>query len=152
EAICLKCLEKKPSQRYRSARALADDLERWLQAQTPREIPGVVVRTARVLRRRAAAVLLVTGVLGAFTAAYLLDPKRPLRQTRSELGAGRPVTVIGRTGEPEWYQWLAGKAVSQASLAADGVFTISTWNHALLEIVPDPQCNNYRLSLGVRHE
>jgi hypothetical protein len=33
ETVCLQCLEKDPAQRYPTAAALAEDLERYLQGQ-----------------------------------------------------------------------------------------------------------------------
>src|SRR6476659_5410157 len=50
--VCLKCLEKDPQRRYSSARALAEDLERWLRLEPieARSI-GVIRRGKKWLQR-----------------------------------------------------------------------------------------------------
>jgi serine/threonine-protein kinase len=69
EIICLKCLEKEPSQRYSSALAFAEDLDRWQNGMPILARPvGPMTRAAMWCRRNKAlaslAALLMLAVLG----------------------------------------------------------------------------------------
>jgi serine/threonine-protein kinase len=73
ETICLKCLEKDPDRRYRSALALADDLHRF-QAERPIKAEGhaVLDRARRWCGRHSGLVGFLAGVL--LTAAFAVGP------------------------------------------------------------------------------
>jgi serine/threonine-protein kinase len=61
ETICLKCLEKMPDDRYPTAQALADDLERFLQGDVV-EATGVFQRLRRWTRREPEVVSRIGGL------------------------------------------------------------------------------------------
>jgi serine/threonine-protein kinase len=180
EAICLKCLEKKPAQRYASAQRLADDLERWLRDEQPQDTPTWFGRLAKSVRRHAA-VLIGVAMLGstlvALRAALMLNspgsaPSRPERVLTPDVGSdertqadesarleieaalvrGQPVTLVGEKGVPRWSEWQTGSWGSHLRRGDGGVCTIESGTAGLLEIVPDPQSNNYRLTAQIRHE
>ena len=68
EIICLKCLEKEPPRRYPTAKALAEDLERWLRGEPITARPaGRVERTRKWMRRNRGAVRLAAGVAFSLT-------------------------------------------------------------------------------------
>jgi eukaryotic-like serine/threonine-protein kinase len=155
ESVCLKCLEKAPRRRYRSAQELADDLGRWLDGERPRahRLParlGRFVRRHRVLSTAAA--LLVLAAVMAPLIAYLTHPDRPRERIERRLANGGEVTLIGEKGRPAWCSWVTNAATQKDLLAPDGSFTIECWELGLLELVRDPQHTRYRFSAEVRHD
>jgi len=66
--VCLKCLEKRPDDRYDSAAALADELERWLEGRPIEARPtGQLTRLFKWSRRRPA----IAGLAGLSIASLL---------------------------------------------------------------------------------
>jgi TolB-like protein/Tfp pilus assembly protein PilF/predicted Ser/Thr protein kinase len=67
--ICLKCLEKDPKKRYKTAEELAQDVERWLRHEPIRARPiGAIARGYKWIRRNPATMVLA-GSLAALAMA-----------------------------------------------------------------------------------
>ena len=99
ELICLKCLEKDPSQRYPSADALADDLRNWLEHRPIVARPaGPIERTVKWCRRYPAAAALITIALLAATisgglALWAVGERNDKERARREAENG--VEILG---------------------------------------------------------
>jgi serine/threonine-protein kinase len=152
ESICLKCLEKPPGRRYESAQALADDLDRWLQNERPREAPGRIRRFSRWLRRHVALLLVSLTLASGVTAAYLNSEDRALRSIEASLKSGAKTQLIGVTGGPRWLKSVVGSSQSGVEKDKDGAFSVQSFGASLLLLAPDPKMDRYRISAQIRHD
>jgi serine/threonine protein kinase/tetratricopeptide (TPR) repeat protein len=91
EAICLKAMSKDPTHRYPSALELADDIQRYLADEPVRAYPEPwTTRAARWVKKHktgvaAAAIVLVTSVVGLAVANVLISRERDRVRAQREL-------------------------------------------------------------------
>ncbi len=89
EAICVKCLERDPSCRHGSAKALAEELERWLRDEPVLTRPcGIAGRIARWSKRRPAVAGLVAALLMAVVGGAA-EVSREMFKTKAAVRAQR---------------------------------------------------------------
>lgn len=100
ETICLKCLAKSPQQRYETAQALADDLNRWLEGRPIKARPtGILRRTGKWCRRHPARAALIALLLLAALTTTLLWRRA---ERASELAAQQLYVNRVALAEREW--------------------------------------------------
>ena len=81
ETICLKCLEKEPSQRYRTARGFGDELQRFLNSEPIQSRPtGRLVRSWRWCKRKPVIASLAATVVLLVSAASVVGPLVAIHQ------------------------------------------------------------------------
>src|SRR5262249_45110397 len=115
EAICLKCLEKKPRRRYASAWELAEDLRRFLEGK-----PTVAVPLRQAGARQGGRLLVLFLILGGLVCAGLLACM-----------AGLPALLLSLTRGPaeaaeQFLDLLKQGQVHEAYLATAAGFRATT--------------------------
>jgi hypothetical protein len=175
-AIALKCLHKVPEQRYESAAALADDLDRWRGGEPTRARPPSAAGLAwRWLRRNASSAVGVVGlgVLAGMTAVLALfalqpgqngvlyplamGPFHPLRwfqltehnqAVRCSVLAAAALLVMANG----WFIRLAARPRStRAALAAAGATALIATLVASSVLGPAFAAESYRIRLFLPH-
>jgi predicted Ser/Thr protein kinase len=173
ETVVLKCLQKEPGRRYATAGDLADDLGRWLRGEGIQARPeSLARRLGRGLRRRAAwaapaALLLLLAVaLGGWAAVRFRVPPTAGGSQQTDLSpqaeaqaalehaldAGQPVTLVGDKGPPRYHRWRTEKQRPPLAPQGSGPLFLPYCSTALLDLVPDPRTEGYRLSAEVMIE
>jgi serine/threonine protein kinase len=168
QTVCLKCLAKEPEQRYSSAAALANDLDRWLNGQPViAHPPSWRYRLGKSLRHHRRAVAACAGGLLALVLLYLaladagvqLPRGERVRRLIDSLGASvfRPIPADGevRRAAADYRKELAASLMRvktpagwmQRTLDGREAHKVEVWAHstALCSLFASPELSNQEL-------
>jgi len=113
DTVCLKCLEKDPSKRYRAAKELADDLEHWLKGEPIEARPiGRLARGWRWCKRKP----MVAGLSATVLFAVLVGASTSFSLALSARQHARNETVAREAAEVARNDALAAKELAENRL------------------------------------
>jgi Protein kinase domain len=149
EGIVQRCLQRKPTRRYLSAAALADDLARWQRGERiPKQWPILWV---------AAMLALIAVVAGSVAAAVYLRPGSNSPDPVSPPGPKPEEEIakllVGGLGPPrQQFRWVTGEKDAQIVSGEPGEpFTLRSDDTSVLELMPASPWGHYRLEAKVTH-
>jgi serine/threonine-protein kinase len=169
EAICQKCLHKRPEQRYATAELLAQDLESFLAGRpTLARPPRLPARVGHWLKRRPVVLLLglvlILGVTVPTVAAIVgqrndweqqpsgeVDPNQAVLALQQDMADGKTVTLVGAENKLGWHRWRGTPGSRRDPQPGAGI-AFESQTLCLLELLPDPGVEQFSLSALVRHE
>lgn len=143
DRVVQRCLAKRPAERYPTADAIADDLERWLAGEDVPPLPPPPKP-----RRRWVSAATVVGLAAVLAAGFLIpdrarpagpDPPAPATLTVADrLRAGEEVELIGPTGMPLVPTVPLAGSTERFSPDRDGYATLSSGEYGGVELSSEP--------------
>ncbi len=144
EAVCLKCLAKNPTDRYRTAADLAADLKAWqVGAEMQARPSSLAARAWRSLRAApkfpvALALMVVLGLAAAFIILRKDEPQPTpdiAAVMRQELESQGQVDLLDDKGWPRWHRWVVGSPEIAGGLA--GGIGFEAMDASVVELYPN---------------
>jgi serine/threonine protein kinase len=139
--LCMRCLRKNPTERFASARELADELERWQRGEQVRTGPPPPTPSSLLSRRN----LLLAGIATVPLAGVVF-----WLGLRPREGKGAPLPerfpINGKLVQPRW-----GTENLATQKTVQGEYLVDSASLGLLQLLPDPGMDRYRFRVEVRH-